>query len=359
MRNLLALLFACWTITAYSQSTGNVRISIWDGTEPWNSGTWVGTGIPYISSSATPTVAVLGNVTVTSGTMELATTQTGPHTWSGTQTFSIQTLAPDGSATSPSYAFTNDPDCGLYRIGTNNIGLATNGALHWSLTSGGALQASGAKTINFVTNSASGQLVFGSSTTAAALKQTAANTLSFDVGVTAAMTLTASGTALQLGTGYVFSPVNLGSAALPVYTFNGDNDTGIYSPGANQMSFTTSGTRQGGFAANGTFDLVGNATVAGSISIGGGTTITRVLSATGTLDFGSVASLATAELTITVTNAATGNSVSAGAPAAIEAGLIWSAYVSASNTVTIRVYNSTVSPIDPASATWRATVFQF
>jgi hypothetical protein len=35
---------------------------------------------------------------------------------------------PDGSVSSPSMKFTNDGDTGLYRIGSNTIGIATNGA---------------------------------------------------------------------------------------------------------------------------------------------------------------------------------------------------------------------------------------
>lgn len=34
---------------------------------------------------------------------------------------------PNGSAAAPSLAFTNDPDCGLFRVGTNDIGLSISG----------------------------------------------------------------------------------------------------------------------------------------------------------------------------------------------------------------------------------------
>lgn len=36
-------------------------------------------------------------------------------------------MAPDGAAGSPSYSFTSDPDTGIYREGTNNIGFAVGG----------------------------------------------------------------------------------------------------------------------------------------------------------------------------------------------------------------------------------------
>lgn len=91
---------------------------------------------------------------------------------------------------------------------------------------------------------------------------------------------------------------------------------------------------------------------------GGGTTTlhTHTLHGTGSLDFGTIASNSTAEDTLTVTGAAPTSSVSVGAPAAIEAGLVWSAYVSATNTVTVRVHNMTGGNITPAVATWHARV---
>lgn len=87
----------------------------------------------------------------------------------------------------------------------------------------------------------------------------------------------------------------------------------------------------------------------------------KFLSATATLDFPSIAAqtataITFASLTITVTGAATGDAVLLGPPSTTNAGLIWEGYVSATNTVTIRLGNCTNAAIDPASATWRATV---
>jgi len=41
--------------------------------------------------------------------------------------------ASDGSAPAPSYTFTNDIDTGLFRVGTNNIGVTTGGVLRFNL----------------------------------------------------------------------------------------------------------------------------------------------------------------------------------------------------------------------------------
>jgi hypothetical protein len=77
---------------------------------------------------------------------------------------------------------------------------------------------------------------------------------------------------------------------------------------------------------------------------------------TATLDFPSISSNHSEELTITVTGASTGDVVMLGAPAAIESNLTWCGYVSAADTVTVRLHNSSGGAIDPASATWKATV---
>jgi hypothetical protein len=87
--------------------------------------------------------------------------------------------------------------------------------------------------------------------------------------------------------------------------------------------------------------------------------LTRSLTNTATLDFGSIGSNSTAALTITVTGAATGDAVFLGAPSGLEADLTFSGYVSATNTVTVRLHNASGGSIDPASATWRATVIKF
>ncbi len=49
----------------------------------------------------------------------------------------------------------------------------------------------------------------------------------------------------------------LGSAAAPPYSFIGDSDTGIYSPGANQVAIATGGTQRLSIDAGGTTNVVG------------------------------------------------------------------------------------------------------
>ena len=100
--------------------------------------------------------------------------------------------APDGTAAAPSIAFESDPDSGLYSTGANGLALATGGT--------GRL---------FVDSS--GKVGLGTSSPDALL--------------------TVNGVGAH----------GLGSAAAPSFAFTGDLNTGIYSPGANEVAISTNG----------------------------------------------------------------------------------------------------------------------
>ena len=75
-----------------------------------------------------------------------------------------------------------------------------------------------------------------------------------------------------------------------------------------------------------------------------------------TLDFSSISAGAVGTATVTSDGAKANDLVVLGPPPGIEAGLMWSGFVSADDTVTIRLHNTTGSPIDPASASWTVQV---
>ena len=90
-----------------------------------------------------------------------------------------------------------------------------------------------------------------------------------------------------------------------------------------------------------------------------GVAVATKLTNTAALDFGSVSAQSYADLTITVTGAATGDCVSLGVPtAAVTAGIAYTAWVSATNTVTVRAHNYTSGALDPASGTFKAAVIR-
>jgi hypothetical protein len=91
-------------------------------------------------------------------------------------------------------------------------------------------------------------------------------------------------------------------------------------------------------------------------AIWGTTRPKKILSGTTTVDQGSISAGAVGTFTITVTGAVTTDTAVASPSGGIDAGLVWSAYVSSANTVTVVLANVTASPIDPANRTWRALV---
>jgi hypothetical protein len=74
------------------------------------------------------------------------------------------------------------------------------------------------------------------------------------------------------------------------------------------------------------------------------------------LDFTSIPSGACTESTLSLPGASAGDSVAPGWPAGLESGLIGMMRISASNTVAVRVCNLSGTTVDPAAATFRATV---
>lgn len=80
--------------------------------------------------------------------------------------------------------------------------------------------------------------------------------------------------------------------------------------------------------------------------------------ASSALDFPSIAAQSYQDLTITVTGAAVGNAVMLARQGTWPAqGVIYTAFVSAVNTVTVRAYNITGAAIDPTAATWKVSVY--
>jgi hypothetical protein len=187
----------------------------------------------------------------------------------------------DGSAAAPALSFLTDATRGIYSYGGNAIGFATAGAYRGSIDLNGMtivqninlVGSNSALGILYHTSTANiafhiklsaeanarfrvysdGDITWGDGTAVPdiMLKRGSATALSIrDAADTAdrdlwARTITSSG---------VIQP-GLGTVALPSYTFNGDTDTGMYSPTADQLAFATAG------AARLTISTVGTITV--------------------------------------------------------------------------------------------------
>lgn len=84
------------------------------------------------------------------------------------------------------------------------------------------------------------------------------------------------------------------------------------------------------------------------------------ISLSSTLNFPSINPDEAGDLTVSVTGAEDGNPVLIGAPNSVASSMVTiSAWVSATNTVTVRVSNFGVTPVDPPSASFRVIVTKF
>lgn len=117
--------------------------------------------------------------------------------------------------------------------------------------------------------------------------------------------------------------------------------------------------------ATGTSTLaVTNAATVGTLAVGGGAVMTAILSVAAQLDFPSIPATAVTNLTITVTGATTNSTVivSGASGQSIHAAgtnLVYSAFVGDVNTVHITAANATTAAIDPPTASYRVTVFNY
>jgi len=125
--------------------------------------------------------------------------------------------------------------------------------------------------------------------------------------------------------------------------------TGYYIDAGTNSAANGAGTHTSYFNV----DLAGNVFGAGT-----GTFSNTPINGAATLDFPSIAANAGATLTATVTGAVVGRPVSVGLPAALAADIFAKVWVSATNTVSIRLFNFTGAAIDPASASFTLTVFK-
>lgn len=102
------------------------------------------------------------------------------------------------------------------------------------------------------------------------------------------------------------------------------------------------------------------AVTATSLSVGGGAVVSKILSAVTTWDIPSLADGATATISgVTLTGVAVGDHIMASHTSIAEVGWYFSTCVTAANTVSVMVKNSTGTTKDPATGTLRVTCIKF
>lgn len=137
----------------------------------------------------------------------------------------------DGTNLAPSYSFFNDPDTGVYRIGSGVIGFALNGTLKNQFYANGQGGPDGLFTqpaYSFINDSDTG------------IYSRAANQLGFSTNGVGQWFIDANG-GLTSESGAKFLYVADGAAATPGVAFALDGDTGFYRTAANGMALACAG----------------------------------------------------------------------------------------------------------------------
>jgi hypothetical protein len=209
-----------------------------------------------------------------------------------------------GTADTPALRFAGDPNTGIFSQGSDNLNLVAGGQTVWRLQAGVA----------------------------------------------------------ELPSGQIIQAAGSGSAAFPLFGLTTPG-VGIYFSGG-LLAFSHSSANSA-IIGTSTATFTGVVKSTSGVNIGSsGQTITSHLSATASLDFGATAAGTCDLLTMTVTGAADGNTVSLGIPAALAASdnyQSFTAYVSAANTVTVKrcnLLNTVTALSNPGASTVRVDVWQ-
>ncbi len=158
-------------------------------------------------------------------------------------------------------------------------------------------------------------------------------------------TVTASGCTAQSGV------TNFPADAIPLYTWTATSGAWDASGGHDYRAFLSTKSMVAGTGVA-TVESGGRTTVSVDAA-----TVPTYLTGSATIDFGSLAQgTCSSDQTFTLLGAMTGDAVAPGWPATLESGLTGVIRVSAANTVAVRLCNLSGATVDPASATFRATL---
>ena len=140
------------------------------------------------------------------------------------------------------------------------------------------------------------------------------------------------------------------AGSIPLYTWTATNGTWDGSGGNDRRAFLSTRNISGGAG------IVSLDTGTQSIVAVDSATVPTYLAATAVIDFGSMGPGICGESTFTLPGATPGDSVAAGWPAGLESGLLGTMRISANSVVAVRVCNVSGTTVDPAAATFRATI---
>ena len=215
--------------------------------------------IQFVAGSASaPIVTTLGDLNTglyfpAADTVGLSTGGSLRFSVSNTAVTSTETwLGPNGSASAPAYSFTSDTNIGMFRISENLLGFATSGIERLRIGNG---------TDQYIRSTLVYEGPAGSATAPTFSFSTDENSGMYSVGADQ-IGWTAGGTLrLTLSTTALVSTLPIsgaaGSAGAPSYSFTGDLDTGAFQVGADQYGIATAGTERLRIDATGAWGLAG------------------------------------------------------------------------------------------------------
>ncbi len=152
-------------------------------------------------------------------------------------TSTLPFLGQNGTAAAPSVSFSGDSDTGMYDVGANDLGFATNGVLRFDISTTaltstlpflGANGTAGAPSHSFASDTDTG------------MYRTSANEILF-----------ATNGVLSFGIETNCIQILDGTVSVPGITFISDSDTGLYRIGANSMGVAANGANVATFASTG------------------------------------------------------------------------------------------------------------
>jgi hypothetical protein len=328
-----------WALTGTSTLTGVTTITSNVANQLAFGGTWTATSSAQHHLSINPSITARATASDTINAVTISPTITAAANTQTLVTLDLTTSYIPG-------AFS----------GLTNISIRANGQIENTLASGGE----NIKLINNSTGNAAAIAFYRSSTSVATISGTGStasspNALYFRTNLAAGNMIFATASNVVAMTISNAQKIGIGTASLTPTAWL-HVQAGTASANTAPLKFTA-GTNlttpeAGAVEFDGTNYFVTSSTTR--------YTLAKTLTATATLDFGSISGPGYEDQTITVTGAADGDVVIIGAASgSIPTGVIFWGFVSATDTVTIRCINNNNFNTDPASGTFRATVLKY
>jgi hypothetical protein len=136
---------------------------------------------------------------------------------------------PDGTAAAPGIAFETDPNTGIFSPGADQLAISTGGTAR--LTS----------STTALTSALPVDVPLGAAATPSLKFTGDLNTGIYSPGADQVSIATNGTERLRVDSAGQIKAVSLGTAAAPTFSFTGDPNTGIYSPGADRLAVATNG----------------------------------------------------------------------------------------------------------------------